>query len=433
MLEFISGVDGSGKISVVLLEDLDVYGSKRDHTSDANSRRVAQLLTLLDGLTCSSLVVIATAVSAALLDPALRRPGRLDKEIALGMPSEKERRDILLVHGRKLPFSEDLVKAVAAQTVGYSGADLACLCRSVGSSLAFSGGPPHPENMMSLVQLLLTKIRPSALRGSEVELPSTSWSDIGGYDHVKQRLREAVEWPVKEAETMKRLNVEGTRGVLLYGPPGCSKTTLVRAAARNSGAAFLCLDGASIYSPFLGDAEATIRSAFQKARQASPCVLFLDELDAVVGKRTSNGSSSDGTGVSERVLSTLLNEMDGVAQTVPVLVIAATNRRDMIDSSLLRPGRFDVHLFVGLPDKEARLLILKVHTKNVTLGLDVDLMKVAQKTEGYSGAELENLAREAALTALCEDMGATCVSNRHFETALSHAHSLGRINIPRQC
>ncbi|XP_068740361.1 ATPase family gene 2 protein homolog B-like isoform X2 [Montipora capricornis] len=470
---------------VLFVDELDALCPKRGNGgSEQESRIVAQLLTLLDGLEPrGQLVIIGATNRPHAIDPALRRPGRLDREVVIGVPDVLQRLSILYEHTRSMKLSSDVDLAhLAEQTLGYVGADIASLCREAGF-ITLKRTVSHRDNELGLdssnvqatskgnlsavtmddFQLAVCHTVPSLYRGSEgmVELPPVNWDDIGGLEPVKLVLKQAIEWPLKYPESFVRLGLKRPRGVLLYGPPGCCKTTLVRAAAASCQCAFMALSCAQLFSPYVGDAERKIRELFTKARATAPCILFFDELDAIVGKRS--GSSS--TGVEGHLLSTLLNEMDGVGllaniyqsdersasyqgssgeswseqfeckqildeskrlkfmtslSVKDIVIVAATNRPHAIDEALLRPGRIDRLVYVPSPDLEARLEILKVHTRATPLGDEVDLEELSVATELFSGADLENLCREAALYAL-EDKGMSVskVEHEHFKSALS--------------
>ncbi|PRP88846.1 ATPase AAA [Planoprotostelium fungivorum] len=403
--------------SIVFIDEIDVLCPKRgDHNSN-ESRIVAQLLTLMDGLhSRGSLVVVAATNLPNILDPALRRAGRFDREIEIPIPDENERYRILTGLTKKFPvnFGEEDMKYLSTLLGGYVGADLSALCREVLMSRVRSGG----EVMISLDDFMIAMkiVQPSTQRGaSTVEVPNVKWEDIGGLSEAKKLIRQAVEWPLKFPDKFARFNLKSTRGILIHGPPGCSKTLLVKAVATSTNATFLSINGAAIYSPYVGDAEATIRELFKKARMGAPSIVFFDEIDAIVGKRTHESTSQ---GVEERVLSTILNEMDGVESSTGVMVIGATNRPDMLDAALLRPGRMDKRIRVSPPDEADRVEIFTIHTRKTPLSSDVDLASLASKTGGYSGADIENVCREAAMLALRRDVHAEQVMFQDFEGAL---------------
>ncbi|KAJ2488373.1 hypothetical protein IWW37_004873 [Coemansia sp. RSA 2050] len=382
--------------SILFIDEIDSLAPTR--TSGGNPRLVAQLLTLMDGLHGRGrLIVIGATNRPNALDPALRRPGRFDREISIDVPDQRDRSRILQYYLSRMPCALD-VDQLAASTVGYVGADLAALCREAALLAVGKGTVTMAEFSMAMRSMTA-----STRRGLGVDVADTKWEDVGGLDDVKQQLKQAVEWPVRYAETMQRLGVRPPRGILLYGPPGCSKTTLVRVLATQMGSTFISINGAALYSPFVGDSERALRDVFRRARSARPAIVFFDEIDAIVGKRM---AESRGDTVQERILSTMLNEMDGVQCMDGVMVVAATNRIDMIDGALLRPGRFDKIIYVGVPDFAARREILG--------GVEW----LAGETEGYSGADLKNLVREASLLALREDLVGGVVGTEHYRKAL---------------
>jgi SpoVK/Ycf46/Vps4 family AAA+-type ATPase len=388
------------------------------------------------------------------LDPALRRPGRLDREVAVPIPSPKARSQILLSLAGKLPLDPGNVdlELIASQCHGYTGADVEALCREaameaiseqilaeidyekqqlkkitrtsdgggVGGEVDYSSKPLPKQKLITTEDFLqaMHRVGASVARTVVKEFPPALWSDIGGLEETKKKLQQAVEWPITKAEAFKRLGIRSPRGVLLHGPPGCAKTTLARAAATASGATFIPLQGTSLYSMYVGEGEAELREAFRKARFAAPSIIFVDELDMLVGKRGGGGDGgSDDT--SGRLLSTFLNEMDGLELAGGILVLATTNRPGSIDSALVRPGRFDLTVYVPPPDFLGRIDALKIHTRRIPLASDVDLRKIAELTERYTGAELEAVCREAAMAALREDVErASEVAMRHFEAAV---------------
>eukprot|EP01029_Cantina_marsupialis_P025383 TRINITY_DN6714_c0_g1_i2.p1 TRINITY_DN6714_c0_g1~~TRINITY_DN6714_c0_g1_i2.p1 ORF type:complete len:601 (+),score=160.41 TRINITY_DN6714_c0_g1_i2:99-1901(+) len=424
-------------VSVVFLDELDSLCPKRESGSTVENRLVGQLLTLLDGIeNRGSVIVIGATNRPDSLDIALRRPGRLDRELLISPPDNKARLDIIKVHSSDMPLTpeaKDWLPTLADKCIGFVGADLAGLCQeasmialkeqlhsSRGSSLAFTNKTKQMNMKIDIrhLDLARTHVGASSLRQfrTQAAFKEISWDQIGGYEKVKTKLRQIAEWPVTKADACERLGLEVPRGVLLYGPPGCSKTTLVRALVTATGASFFALSGADVFSCFVGDAEASIRRVFLHARRAAPAIVFLDEIDAIVSSRSDQGG---GSGVAARVLSTLLNEMDGVEAAKGVLVVGATNRREALDSALLRAGRFEVQLKIGLPDKVAREHILRIHTKKIPNTLnDDDYTSLTTNSDGFSGAELENICREAALLSLREDLNATSVPTNCFERSL---------------
>lgn len=325
-----------------------------------------------------------------------------------------------LLHSRKLYLDKSVdLKAVATSCNGYVGADLEALCREASMSALHRSSVTNGSDSVSVTmddwKHARSIVRPSITRGITVEIPKVSWEDIGGLKDLKKKLQQAVEWPIKHAAAFARLGIEPVRGILLHGPPGCSKTTLAKAAAHAAQAAFFSLSGADLYSMYVGEGEALLRSIFQRARLAAPSIIFFDEADVVASKR--GGSSRGSSVVADRLLSTLLTEMDGLEQAKGILVLAATNRPDAIDAAAMRPGRFDLVLYVSPPDLEGREEILRVHTRRMKLGEDVDLQRLAEDTDLFTGAELAGLCNEAGMIALREDISATAVFDRHFWTA----------------
>ncbi len=417
--------------AIIFIDEIDAIAPKRDEVVGEVERRVvAQLLTLMDGLEGrGDVIVIAATNRPHALDPALRRPGRFDREIEIPLPDKQGRYEILQIHTRNAPLAEDVdLKKIAEMTHGYTGADLAALVKEAAMNalrrvldkvnLERDEIPPEVLEELRITMndfiKALRDVSPSGLREVLVEVPEVHWDDIGGLEDVKQQLREAVEWPLKHPEAYERFGIEPPRGILLYGPPGCGKTLLAKAVATESEANFIAVKGPEILSKWVGESERAIREIFKKARTYAPAVIFFDEIDAIAPIRGMYGD----TAVTERVVSQLLTEMDSIESLNNVIVIAATNRPDLVDPALLRPGRFEKIIYVPPPDKRARLEILKVHTRRVPLAEDVDLEKIAELTEGYSGADLEALVREAALTALREDMNAKYVRMKHFLDAM---------------
>ncbi|KAJ1964505.1 hypothetical protein GGI12_001377 [Dipsacomyces acuminosporus] len=420
--------DTSKKPSILFVDEIDSIAPNRQQTAGSGSgqfeaRIVAQLLTLMDGLESrGKLVVIGATNLPNSLDPALRRPGRFDREISIDVPNQMARAKILRFYTRKMPLSADLdIEELAESTNGYVGADIAALCREAAThAISARLDDSNTRTDMSVGQADFTeamrRVVPSIKRGLGIDVAETKWEDVGGLSNVKLKLMQAVQWPLEHAETMSRLGVRAPRGILMYGPPGCSKTTLVKIIATQTKATFFSINGAALYSPYVGDSERAVREVFKRARASSPSVIFFDEVEAIVGKRAFSSSSSGagGDSVQERVLSTLLNEMDGVEGDGAggnVLVVGATNRIDMMDAALLRPGRFDRIVYVPPPDRDARREILAIRGRKMPLHEDVDFDRLADLTEGFSGADLANLSREAALLALRRDIDVKQVSS----------------------
>ncbi|XP_008784367.1 cell division control protein 48 homolog B isoform X1 [Phoenix dactylifera] len=419
----------SGKPSVIFIDEIDAICPRRDTRREQESRIVGQLLTLMDGINTSArklprIVVVASTNRVEGVDPALRRPGRFDSEIEVTVPTVDERLQILELHTKNLHLDGNVdLQSIAASCNGYVGADLEALCREAARfahrrMLSCAGDGDSLVLRMEDWECARAEVGPSMTRGVTKEISKVSWDDIGGLKDLKKKLQQAVEWPIKHADAFARLGISPVRGVLLHGPPGCSKTTLAKAAANAAQASFFSLSGAELYSKYVGEGEALLRRTFQKARLAAPSVIFFDEADAIAPKRSGHaGNSSGNITVGERLLSTLLTEMDGLELATGIIVLAATNRPHAIDAALIRPGRFDLVLYVPPPDEEGRYEILKIHTRQMKLGEDVDLRQIAQCADLFTGADLEGLCREAGMVALREDLSAAYVHNRHFQTA----------------
>ncbi|CAN4124601.1 unnamed protein product [Withania somnifera] len=414
-----------GKPSVIFLDEIDALCPRRDSRREQEIRVASQLFMLMDSIKSSStsvthVVVVASTNRPDAIDPALRRAGRFDAEIEVTTPSEEERLHILKLYTKKLQLDASVdLRAVAASCNGYVGADLEALCREAAMSAVRKCSDSNLDDDSYSISMEDWKharsvVGPSITRGVTVEIPKVSWEDIGGLKDIKKKLQQAVEWPLKHSEAFERLGVSPSRGILLHGPPGCSKTTLAKAAGHAAQASFFSLSGAELYSMYVGEGEALLRNTFRRARLAAPSIIFFDEADVVATKR--GGSSSGSSTVGERLLSTLLTEMDGLEQAKGILVLAATNRPHAIDAALMRPGRFDLVLYVPPPDLEARFEVLCVHTRDMKLSNDVNLRKIAEDTELFTGAELEGLCREAGIVALRENISATVVCDRHFQT-----------------
>src|SRR5919107_967099 len=405
--------------SIIFIDEIDSIAPKREEVSgDGEKRVVSQLLTLMDGIgSRGKLVVIGATNRPDAIDPALRRPGRFDREIEIGIPDEDGRFDILQIHTRGMPLTEDVnLESFAKITHGFVGADLEALSKEAAMrSLRRILPEINMEQTKIPVEVLnkikithkdfedaLKDVQPSALREVHVQRPNVTWDQIGGLNEVKAELEEAIEWPLKYADLFDQADVKPPKGLLLYGPPGTGKTMIAKAVAATSEANFISVKGPELISKWVGESEKAIRETFRKARQASPCVIFFDELDAVAPRR---GGSLGDSHVTERVISQMLTELDGLEDLKRVVVIGATNRPDIIDEALLRPGRFDRILEVPVPDKEARKEILKIHTRKKPIDFDVvNLDKLVELTEGYTGADIAAMVNAAAMSAIKEHM-----------------------------
>ena len=417
--------------SIIFIDELDSIAPKRaDVTGEVERRVVAQLLALMDGLAARGQVIVFGATNRVDdVDEALRRPGRFDREIEIGVPDVAGRLEILQIHTRAMPIEEEVdLPNLAAKTHGFVGADLSALAREAAMQ-ALRRALPHmdpetgdiPADILSSLfvtqedfDLALNDVSPSALREVFVERPNVSWDDVGGLAKVKMQLQEAVEAPIKRPEVFREMGIRPPKGVLLFGPPGTGKTLLAKAVATESEANFISVRGPEIFNKYVGESEKAVREIFKKARQTAPCVLFFDEIDAILGSRGKN----DDTGVSQRIVNQFLAELDGMQTLQNVLVIGATNRADILDPAVLRPGRFDGVVFVPPPDYDARIEIFRVHTREMPLDSGVDIEKLAELTEGYSGADIEGLIREAAMAAVRVDWKPKPVEMKHFEEAL---------------
>ena len=418
--------------SIIFIDEMDAIAPKREEvTGEVERRVVAQLLSLMDGMgSRGNIIVIGATNRPNAIDPALRRPGRFDREIEIGVPDKAGRNEVLQIHTRNMPLAEDTdLKRLSDVTHGYTGADMASLCREAAMkalrryipefNLEEERIPPEIlEKMVVRMDDFLSayrEITPTAMREVYVEVPQVHWIEVGGLKDVKQELMESVEWPLKKPEVFKKMGIKPPRGILLYGPPGCGKTLLARAVATESEANFISIKGPEIFSKWVGESEKAIREVFRKGRTAAPAIIFFDELDAVVPKR---GLGYSDSGASERVISQLLTEIDGIEALQNVLVIAATNRPDILDPAVLRPGRFDRLIYVPAPDLDSMTEIFKIHTHSMPLSRDVDLEELARKAQGYSGADVEAICREAAMESLREDIDSTEVSLRDFNKAM---------------
>ena len=423
--------------SIIFIDEIDSIAPKRGQvTGETEKRLVAQLLTLLDGLEPrQNLVVIAATNRPEALDEALRRPGRFDREIIIGVPDENGRREILGIHTRGMPLADGVdLKSLARQTYGFVGADLAALVREAAieavrqimPQLNLEEGTIPPEVLDNLsvsrknFEEALKRVQPSAMREVMVQMPDVGWDDVGGVDEARERLREGVELPLKHPEAFRRLGIRPAKGFLLYGPPGTGKTLLAKATAREAEANFIATKSSDLLSKWYGESEQQIARLFARARQVAPTVIFIDELDSLVPAR---GGGLGEPQVTERVVNTILAEMDGLEELQSVVVIGATNRPNLIDPALLRPGRFDELIYVTVPDAEGREHILGIHTKGMPLAKDVDLADLARRTERFTGADLEDLVRRAGLFALRDKIDAEQVTMAEFERALKETRA----------
>ncbi|HUS75546.1 MAG TPA: CDC48 family AAA ATPase [Methanothrix sp.] len=429
--------------SIILIDEIDSIAPKREEvTGEVERRVVAQMLALMDGMESRGKVVVIGATNRPdSLDPALRRPGRFDREIEIGVPNRQSRLEVLQIHTRGMPLSKDVnQEKLADVTHGFVGADLAALAREAGMRAIRRVLPEIDLEVESIPAETLNKIEvnnddflealremePSAMREVMVESPNVHWDEIGGLADVKQQLVESVEWPLTYAKLFTHMDARAPKGILLYGPPGTGKTMLAKAVATESQANFISIKGPEFLSKWVGESEKAVRETFRKARQAAPSVIFLDEIDSIAPAR--GGSTSD-SHVTERVISQILTELDGLESLNSVMVIAATNRPDIIDSALLRPGRFDRLIEIGLPDELARQEILKIHTAKKPLAEDVKIEDLAKRTDQYSGADLGALVSEAVMLAIREcvlggkakEEAQVCeykLEAKHFEEAL---------------
>ena len=417
--------------SIIFIDEIDAIAPKREEVQGEVERRVvSQLLTMMDGLkTRGKVIVIGATNRVNSIDPALRRPGRFDREVSISVPDKEGRLNILKIHTRGMPLDKSVnLENLASKTHGFVGADLSALAKEAAMNvlrklvpdLKLESDEPISQEILDKIIIKgsdfeesLKVVRPSAMREVLVETPNVSWEDIGGLESTKQDLKEAVEWPLKIPESFKRLGVKPPRGILLYGSPGTGKTLLAKAVANESEANFINVKGPSLLSMWVGKSEEGVRKIFERARQVAPCIIFFDEIDALAGKR----GLEVGTKVTERVLNQLLSEMDGLEDLKDVTVIAATNRPDMLDPALLRPGRFDRIILVDVPDEKSRRQIFDVHTKNTPLDKSVKMDHLVKMAEGFVGADIESFVRESALHALRRDANTINVTMKDFEEA----------------
>jgi transitional endoplasmic reticulum ATPase len=435
--------------AIIFMDELDSIAPKREEAGgDVERRVVAQLLSLMDGLEERGEVVVIGATNRVdAIDPALRRGGRFDREIEIGVPDRDGRKEILQVHTRNMPLAEGIdLDVYAESTHGFVGADLESLAkesamnalRRLRPQLDLEQDEIDADVLESMrvteedLKEALKGIEPSALREVFVEVPDVTWEDVGGLEDTKERLRETIQWPLEYPEVFEELDMAAAKGVMLYGPPGTGKTLLAKAVANEAESNFISIKGPELLNKFVGESEKGVREVFSKARENAPTVVFFDEIDSIATER---GKNSGDSGVGERMVSQLLTELDGLESLEDVVVIATSNRPDLIDSALLRPGRLDRHVHVPVPDEEARRKIFAVHTDEKPLADDVDLDKLARRTEGYVGADIEAVCREASMAAsrefigsvsreeVAESVGNVRVTMSHFEDALGQVNA----------
>ena len=432
--------------SIIFIDEIDSIAPKRGQvTGEAEKRLVAQLLTLMDGLESrQNTVVIAATNRPEAIDEALRRPGRFDREIVIGVPDERGRREILGIHTRGMPLGDKVdLDELARQTYGFVGADMAALTREAAIeavrrimpqlNLEERTVPPEVLDTLSVTRedffAAIKRVQPSAMREVMVQAPNVGWDDIGGLDDARERLREGVELPLKDPDAFRRLGIRPAKGFLLYGPPGTGKTLLAKAVAREAQANFIATKSSDLLSKWYGESEQQIARLFARARQVAPTVIFIDELDSLVPAR---GGGMGEPQVTERVVNTILAEMDGLEELQSVVVIGATNRPNLIDPALLRPGRFDELVYVSVPDRDGRRRILGIHTQAMPLADGVDLDFLADRTERFTGADLEDLVRRAGLFALRQSLDARQVTAEHFARALEDTRASVTPEIERE-
>jgi transitional endoplasmic reticulum ATPase len=415
--------------AIIFIDELDAIASKRSESGGEVERRVvAQLLSLMDGLEeRENVIVIAATNRVDAVDPALRRGGRFDREIEIGVPNRQGRKEIMQIHTRNMPLTEEVnLDEIADMTHGYVGADLEAVCKESAMSILRRVLPEIdldeeiPSDVMEKLVVDreamlegIRKVQPSAMREVMVEVPKVSWEDVGGLSETQERLQEMVEWPQKYPERFEKMGIKVPKGILLYGLPGTGKTLLAKAVANEANANFISIKGPEIFSKYVGESEESIREVFKKARQVAPCILFIDEIDSIATRR---GSRSD-SGVGDRVVNQLLTELDGIESLEGVTVIAATNRPDLIDPAILRPGRIDRSIEVEVPEMDARERIFEVHTKSMPLADDISLESLARKSDGYVGSDIEALCREAGMYALRNNPETDQVTMEDFNKA----------------
>ena len=432
--------------AIIFIDEIDSIAPKREEaTSEVERRIVAQLLTLMDGIAPRQNVVVIGATNRPnALDEALRRPGRFDREIIIGVPDHPGRREVLSIHTRGMPLDDDVnLDDIARSAYGFVGADLSSLCREAAIDALRRMLPEINLSDREIPNEVLEKLRvtradfesaqrrvqPSALREIMIQVPDVGWDDIGGLEDAKRSLRESVELPLRNPEAFRRLGIRPAKGFLLYGPPGTGKTLLAKAVARESEANFLATKSSDLLSKWYGESEQQVSRLFQRARQVAPAVIFIDEIDSLAPQR---GGGLGEPAVTERVVNTILAEMDGLGGLANVVVIGATNRPTLLDPALLRPGRFDELIYVPVPDVEGRLKVLQIQSKGMPLAGDVDLRAIADRTQGYTGADLNDVVRRAGLEVIRENLEATEVRMRHFEAALTETRASVTDDVQRE-
>ena len=417
--------------SIIFIDEIDAIAPKREDTyGEVERRMVSQLLTVMDGLNARGRVIVIGATNRQnSLDPALRRPGRFDREITIGVPNKEGRLKILKIHTRNMPLTKDVdLEAISGKTHGFVGADLESLCKEAAMNVIRRELPKFNAKDGEISQevranLKVTAedfiaarklVRPSSLREVLIEAPDVKWTDIGGLAGLKEELKEAIEWPLKFPATFQRMGIKPPRGILMYGPPGTGKTLMAKAVANESESNFILVKGPELLTKWVGESEKGVRKIFEKARQTAPTIIFFDEIDALATRR----GLDTGSQASERVVNALLAEMDGLEELTDVVVLAATNRPDLVDPALMRPGRFDRIISTSLPSEKTRLEILKVHTKDMPLAEDVNFEELNKKLEEFNGADIQGLCREAGMMALRKDKDSKTVTQADFEKAL---------------
>ncbi|NOQ55241.1 MAG: CDC48 family AAA ATPase [Nanohaloarchaea archaeon] len=415
--------------SIIFIDEIDSLAPKRENSGEVERRVVAQLLSLMDGLKSRGQVIVIAATNIInSIDPALRRGGRFDREIEIGVPTRDGRKEILQIHTRNMPLSKDVnISKIADVTYGYVGADLNALAKEAAMSslrrilpeINLKDDTIDPKVIEKLevnrsdFNNALLSVEPSAMREVMIEIPKVQWDDVGGLSDVKKRLMESIEWPLKYPDSFKTMGIRPPRGILLYGLPGTGKTLLAKAVANKSNTNFISIKGPEVFNKYVGESEKAIREVFKRARQVAPSIIFIDEIDAIAPKR---GHDMD-SGVSDRVVNQLLTEMDGLEGLEGVVVIAATNRPDIIDTGVLRPGRFDRHIYIPVPDKESRKKIFDVYLSKMPIAKDVKVSELISKSDNYVGADIESICREAALIALRKDIKSKTITKDDFDKA----------------